>query len=72
MTRMLLLAALLALAACTTTGGGCYTDSEFYYWQDGVAWSCREPSAFRGGNCKPEASWPDKAKDQCRLQAVRP
>ena len=56
-TRMILFTTLLALAACTTTGH--YTGNEFYYTVAGVHWSCREPKAYRGGNCKPESEWPD-------------
>ncbi len=43
-------------------GAGCanrtkYTGQEFYYKENGVYWSCREPRAYRGGNCKPESDW---------------
>lgn len=72
MKRILALAALLAalaLAACVSTG--CYTGDEFYYSQAGVDWSCRAPAPYEGGNCRPEASWPDKALAACRLADLR-
>lgn len=48
----------LALSACVS---GRYTSNEHYYTApDGVRWSCREPAAYRGGNCRPEADWPDQ------------
>lgn len=50
------LACALALSACSTIGR--YTGDEFYYAENGVHWSCREPKPYRGGNCRPEAAWP--------------
>lgn len=59
MFRIALLCAVLVLAGCQTTGGGRYTGDTQYYWQDGVLWSCREPEAVKGGNCKVDSEWPD-------------
>lgn len=60
------LAALLMLAAlmagCATAGR--YTGDEYYFTQDGVNWSCREPAPFKGGNCKPVSQWPNKGLSQ--------
>ena len=63
--RTLALAALLMLTACVTSGQR-YTGDTQYYWadeqpRDGVLelWSCREPHPFRGGDCLPDAEWPD-------------
>lgn len=51
------LACALVVAGCSTLGR--YTGNEHYYTAaDGVRWSCREPEAYRGGNCRPEAEWP--------------
>ena len=58
--RTLLLAALL-LAGCATTGR--YTGDEYFYDDAGEHWSCREPAAWKGGNCMPEHAWPDGGVD---------
>lgn len=56
--RTALLAAALALAACSTPGR--YTGDTYYYdAPDGTHWSCREPRPWPGGNCMPDAAWPD-------------
>lgn len=49
--------AALVLASCGTSGFGRYTGDEYYFTQNGVRYSCREPKAYPGGNCKPESQW---------------
>ena len=51
----LMFVVLASLASCA--GGSKYTGDEYYYKENGVNWSCREPKAFKGGNCKPEREW---------------
>jgi len=49
------MAILVTLASCAN--GNIYTGDEYYYKNNGINWSCREPKAFKGGNCKPEKEW---------------
>lgn len=57
---------MLAIALCLAVLAACagrYTGDESYYTEKGVAWSCREPAPFKGGNCRIESSWPDGGVD---------
>lgn len=59
MTRYIpIVMAALLLSSCASMGQ--YTGDEYYYTENGVRWSCREPKAYKGGNCKPEAQWPTR------------
>lgn len=51
------LALSIVLASCANPNR--YTGNSYYYWQNNVLWSCREPAAFRGGNCQPDDDWED-------------
>jgi hypothetical protein len=46
-----------SLVACAGGSGKFYTGQEYYYTVNGINWSCREPKAYKGGNCKPESEW---------------
>lgn len=47
----------IIVSSCTTTGR--YTGDEYYYTEDGIEYSCREPKAYKGGNCKKITEWED-------------
>jgi hypothetical protein len=55
MLKTLAIAGALVLAGCGTLGR--YTGDEYYYTENGVYWSCREPMPYKGGTCMPEALW---------------
>lgn len=57
MLKMTALALTLCLVACAGGSGKFYTGQEYYFQVNGINWSCREPAAYKGGNCKPESEW---------------
>jgi len=60
MTKLLAsIATAMLLTACTTPGGR-YTGMTYYYTDKaGIDHSCREPTPWRGGNCRPLTEWKD-------------
>jgi hypothetical protein len=52
------LTAAVLTAGCTVAGRS-YTGDEFYYTQDGINYTCREPKPYRGGNCRRADQWRD-------------